>query len=105
MTLKLQDLLLQLYPYNCVMPGEIHTRVPKELADVIAEPLLIFELFRESREVLANWKLANFILVFKKGKKEESRNYRAVSLTSVPGKIKENIILRDTENTGKTMHS
>ncbi|GAB0182171.1 mitochondrial enolase superfamily member 1 [Grus japonensis] len=37
-------------------------------------------------EVPEDWRKANVTLVFKKGKKEDSENYRTVSLTSIPGK-------------------
>lgn len=51
----------------------------------------------ESGEVPVNWKLANVIPIFKKGKNEEPGNYRPLSLTSVPGKIMEKVILGDVE--------
>ncbi|KAK4823970.1 hypothetical protein QYF61_008356 [Mycteria americana] len=50
-------------------PGGIHPRVLKELADVIMGPL--FQWSWESGEVPVNWKLANIVPVFKKGKKED----------------------------------
>lgn len=97
MTLKLCRICCSRWiPTNLWGSGEIHPRIPKELAGVITEPLLIFELFWASREVPADWKLANIVLIFEKGKKEEPRNYRPVSFTSVPGKGKE-IILRSIE--------
>ena len=43
--------------------------------------------------VLENWSIANVIPVFKKYKKEEPGNYRPVSLTSLPGKVMELILL------------
>ena len=43
--------------------------------------------------VLVNWKLANVVSIFKKGKQEDAVNYRPVSLTSVPGKIAGKFIL------------
>ncbi|KAJ7422027.1 RNA-directed DNA polymerase from mobile element jockey-like protein [Pitangus sulphuratus] len=58
---------------------------------------MIFECSWESGEVPVDWKLANIVLIFKKGKKEDSRNYRPVSLTSVPGKVMEKIILEGIE--------
>ncbi|KAJ7408123.1 rna-directed dna polymerase from mobile element jockey-like [Pitangus sulphuratus] len=88
------DLLLQLDPYKSMGPDVIHPRILKELADVITKPLsMIFKWSWESREVPAEWKLVNIVLIFKKAKKEEPGNYRPLSLTSVPGKIMEKIIL------------
>ncbi|KAJ7422846.1 RNA-directed DNA polymerase from mobile element jockey-like protein [Pitangus sulphuratus] len=76
----------------------IHPGIFKELVDVIVKPLLlIFEESWESREVSADWKLVNIVLIFKKGKKEDPDNYRPVSLTSVPGKVMEKIVLGSIE--------
>lgn len=88
-------MLLQLDAHK---PDGIHPRVLKDLADVIVGPLsIIFQWSWESGEVPVNWKLANVVQIFKKGKKEGSGNYRPVSLTSVPGKITEKVILGVSE--------
>ncbi|KAK4832755.1 hypothetical protein QYF61_025284 [Mycteria americana] len=72
----------------------IHPRVQRELVEVLTKPLLI--LYQQSwltGEVPADWKLANVTPTYKKGWKEDLGNYRPVSLTSVPGKLMEEIIL------------
>ncbi|KAJ7420328.1 RNA-directed DNA polymerase from mobile element jockey-like protein [Pitangus sulphuratus] len=75
-------------------PDGIHPRILKELADVITKLIsMIFEWSWEFREVPADWKLVNIVPIFKTGKKQNPRNYRPVSLTSVPGKVMEKIIL------------
>jgi len=68
--------------------------VLRELADVIAEPLsIIFERPWRTGEVPEDWRKASVTSVFKKGKKEDPWNYRPVNLTSIPGKMMEQLIL------------
>jgi len=66
----------------------------RELADVIADPLSItFERSWRTGEVPEDWRKANVIPIFKKGKKKDPENYRPVSLPSIPGKVMEQLIL------------
>jgi len=67
----------------------MHPRVPREWADAVAKPLpIIFAESWQADEAPHDWKAGNTAPVFKKGRKEEPRNCRAVSPTSVPGKSK-----------------
>jgi len=60
----------------------------------LAKPLsIICQQSWLTGEVPNDWRLANVMPIYKKGQKEHPRDYRPVSLTSVPGKIMEWFIL------------
>jgi len=88
-----RDHLSDLYAHKSMGPSVMHPRVLRELADVIVEPhCTTFERSWRTGEVPEDWRKAKF-KIFKKGKKEDPGNYRPVSLTSIPGKMMEQLIL------------
>ncbi|KFP56298.1 hypothetical protein N322_10887, partial [Cariama cristata] len=90
------DLLLHLDMNKNMRPDGIHLRILKEWANELAKPLsIIYQQSWLTGEVPDDWKLANVMPIYKKGWKEDPGNYRPVSLTLVPGKVMEQIILSE----------
>ena len=82
-----------MYIKEATGPDEIHTRVLREGVNSITEALkIIFERSLAFTEIPQDWKLANVVPIFKKGRKDDVGNYRPVSLTSVVCKVLEKVV-------------
>jgi len=89
-----RDHLSNLDAHKSMGPDGMHPRVLRELADIVAEPpSIIFERSWRTGEVPEDWRKVHITPIFKKGKKEDPGNYRSVSLTSILGKMMEQLIL------------
>lgn len=72
--------------YKSMNLDKMQPRDLKELADITSKTLsIIFEMLWLSGEVPGDRKKGNIPPIFKKTRKEDLRNYRLWSLTSVPG--------------------
>ena len=92
-------LLNNLHPAKASGPDNISPQILKELAAEIS-PILcgIFKKSLESGVVPNDWKNANIVPVFKKGQRNDKRNYRPISLTCIASKVMEHIICSNIMN-------
>ena len=92
---KIFKLLEKLKADKSPGPNGIHNRVLFEIKDQIGKVLsILFQKSFQSGQLPKEWKEANIVPIYKKGKKSDPNNYRPVSLTSTVSKIMETI-LRD----------
>jgi len=97
------DLLHHLDTHKPMRPDGIHPRVLRELEEVLTEPLsIIYQQSWLTGLVPVNWTLENVTPIYKKDWKDDPENYRPVSLTSVMGKIMEQIILSASHGAYRT---
>jgi len=88
-----RDLLFHMDCHKSMGPDEIHPSVLRKLEELKVKPLSMFyKCSWPTGEVPEDWRLANVTPNYKKGHKEDPGNYRPVSLTSVPGKVIEQIV-------------
>ena len=74
-------------------PGNMHTRVLREVGEQVSKMLAdVFNSSLESAQAPEEWRVAKVTPLFKEGSREDFRNYRSVSLTSVVGKVLEMLI-------------
>uniref|UniRef100_A0A493TS15 Reverse transcriptase domain-containing protein n=1 Tax=Anas platyrhynchos platyrhynchos TaxID=8840 RepID=A0A493TS15_ANAPP len=88
------DLLQHLGVRKSMEPDGIHPRVLRELPEELTNLLsIIYQQSLLSGEVPVDQRLANVMPIYKKGWRVDPGNYKPVSLTSVPRKLMEQIIL------------
>ncbi|KAL8579531.1 hypothetical protein ACOMHN_025484 [Nucella lapillus] len=89
-----EKLLANLNPAKAAGPDNISPRVLKTLASEVS-PLLtsIFQRSLSTGCVPEDWRTAHVTPVYKKGEHYKASNYRPISLTSVPCKIMEHVIV------------
>ena len=87
-----RDRLKEQKPGKSAGPDGIHSRVVVETQEQFVRPLtIIFNKSQSEGVIPDSWKEAEVVPIFKKVKRDDPGNYRPVSLTSVCGKIMEQL--------------
>ena len=90
----IKKLLAKLNPHKAVGPDKISPRILRDLAEEIAPILtILYQSSLDTGQVPSDWRNANVAPIFKKGEHYDPANYRPVSLTSIPCKILEHVIV------------
>ena len=90
----IEKLLAGLNPAKATGPDGIPPRVLKELSSELAPILsMIFRYSLQSGQVPTDWRHALVTPIYKKGEHYDPINYRPVSLTSIPCKLLEHVIV------------
>jgi hypothetical protein len=90
---EVQDILQNLKVVSAPGPDGFHPRILVEASEKISLPLaLIYNKSHVTGEVPEDWRCANVMPVFKKGRKSDPSNYRPISLTSIICKVLERIL-------------
>ena len=88
-----QKLLSKLNCNKSPGPDNIHPRVIKECAGVLAEPLcFLFTTSLQQGQLPGMWKDAKLTPIFKRGSRADVGNYRPISLTSICCKTMEKLV-------------
>ena len=83
-TEEVQEKLQHLNIYKSTGPDMLHHRILRALDHKLAIPLThIFNNSVEAGIIPEDWKSANVTAIHKKGSRQETGNYRPISLTSV----------------------
>ncbi len=86
-------------------PDQISPRILKELSSSVTPILgIIFRKSYDSGEIPDQWRKANVVPIYKKGKKSDPANYRPISLTSIVCKLMEHIITSSIMRHGNQKH-
>ena len=89
----IQKLLSNLNCNKSPGPDNIHPRVLKECAGVLAEPLcFLFTTSLHQGQLPGMWKDAKVTPIFKRGSRADVGNYRPISLTSICCKTMEKLV-------------
>jgi len=90
---QVRDKLLKLQENKSAGPDGFHPMVMRQCASELTVPLCaVFQESYESGQLPQDWKLANISAILRKAVNKMQKNYRPVSLTSVPGKTMESLI-------------